>query len=701
MLTFQSVDHTFKFVSLKAVKSVFIAGTFNSWNSTATPMHLGADGRTWDVKLSLPTGKVLYKFVIDGTIWTTDPAAKREGDGNGNENSVFYALPGDYIRAAKRGDGAITASALGHVQESPYLNFDRGSLTIKIRLRPNDIASKFVVVNGRSFAMTEVTGDQVSTYAVAEVPWARRSKLSYTFWLSDGATSQYYGPAGLSAKASYFELSPATFMPITVPTWTEGAVVYSIFPDRFANGDKKNDPPNVKPWGSDPNWRDFNGGDIAGVRAHVPYLKGLGISGIYFCPIFESPVNHRYETTDYRKIDPAFGTNSELAQLTKELKSSGIRTVLDGVFNHTATQFFAFQDVVRNGANSPYTGWYWFKSFPVRVGENPNYVAWDNFPSLPKFNTNASGPKKYVLETAKYWNDHIDLAGWRLDVAQEVSQDFWRSFRKQVKSLNPEAWIVGENWGNSQQWLKGDQWDSVMNYPFTFNVVGFLKPGSQVTAHQFVGNLFANYNLYAPQVSRNLMNLLGSHDTARILNQLDGNTESRDLAAVIQMTWPGTPCIYYGDELGMNGGRDPQNRRCMDWELDSPKNPTLAMYKKLITVRNDTAELKHGEPVLLSDNGADGAFAFGRTFEGRTAVVAMNRSSRPVTVTVSRSKLGRNTGLLRVAYGANTFAKTATTISIRLEPMRATILVPDRGLQSSISLFSKKRATSIPVPEIQ
>ena len=696
IFAFQAIPHVFRFIADKPVTTVNIAGTFNGWDKAATPLHKTSDRKTWEVTLNLAPGKIQYKFVLNGSDWTLDPNSPHEGDGNGNENSYYLLRPSDYSQPARKGDGHIATSAVMHIQEVPYLNFDRGQLSLELRVRPSDVQAISVFVNGKRYRMTEFPGDDVYAIAKASVPWNRQTTLTYSFELSDGSLVKRYGTNGFSGKPSPFVLDSKKFRPITVPNWTEGTVLYSIFPDRFANGDKSNDPKNVKPWGSEPNYRDFNGGDIAGVRQHMAYLKSLGIGGIYFCPIFASPVNHRYETTDYRKVDPAFGTNEELKTLTHELKSNGIRTILDGVFNHTATQFFAFNDVVKKGASSPYTDWYWFKSFPVRIGENPNYVAWYNYPSLPKFNANGAGPKRYLLDTAKFWNQNIDIGGWRLDVAQDVSQDFWRAFRKQVKSLDPEAWIVGENWGNSQTWLKGDQWDSVMNYPFAFSVIGFLKPGSEVTPNQFLGNLFANYNLYTPQVSRNLMNLLGSHDTARVLTQLEGRSDLRDLAAVLQLTWPGTPCIYYGDELGMAGGKDPDNRRCVDWSLDNANNPTLNLYRQLISIRNSSEELKHGEPVQLGK--FEDSVVFGRTYQGKTAIVAINRSDTGTIVTIPRRILGPNTGNLKVAFGEGV-TQNKTTIVIRLDPMRAAILVPDRGLQSSTSPRSIEGATSIPRSE--
>ena len=466
---------------------------------------------------------------------------------------------------------------------------------------------------------------------------------------------------------------------IVVPAWVERSVIYQIFPDRFANGDKGNDPKGVVTWDAKPTYSNRFGGDFAGVGMHLPYLKQLGIDAVYFNPIFLSPTNHRYETTDYYKVDPQLGTNSEFIGITKRMKQAGIRTVLDGVYNHTATNFFAFQDVREKGADSKYTHWYWFKSYPVKVQENPNYVAWFNYPSLPKVNLLNPETKTYFLKVPVYWQQHAAVDGWRLDVGNEVPHEYWQAFRKTVKAEDPNTWIVGENWGESTPWLKGNEWDSTMNYQFREAVLGLVGKGRSGKPSEYFAKLMRTYSIYAPQVSRNLMNLLGSHDTARILNEVGGDRDLAKLAAVLQFTWVGAPSIYYGDELGMEGGADPDNRRGMRWDLVKPNNDFLALYQRLIELRSRSKILQSGSPIIVVSSDRMGWGVFGRELEGQLAVVAFNRSGSAQKVQFTLPAAYRKLRFQNALSNSTATPDSKGVISIMLAPKRAAILLPLSG----------------------
>ena len=308
--------------------------------------------------------------------------------------------------------------------------------------------------------------------------------------------------------------TPKLISRLSFPSWVEKTVFYQIFPDRFENGDKTNDPPNVAPWNSKPTGDSRFGGDIAGVQQHLPYLKNLGIGSVYFNPVFESPSNHRYDATDFKKIDPQFGTNAEFAALTKQMQSDGIRTVMDFVFNHSSTDFAPFADVRKNGANSAYKDWYLVKSFPVRVANPPNYLAWNGFAAMPKLNLTNPQTADYMLDLVDFWKKEVPLSGIRLDVADEVDIRFWRQLRTRVKALDPQMWIVGERWQDATPWLKGDQWDGAMNYPFRDANLAFFAE-NKTSPSQFATRLMELYNAYPPQVSRAMLNMLSSHDTPR------------------------------------------------------------------------------------------------------------------------------------------------------------------------------------------
>ena len=448
----EDVDHEFVFRANEKLQHVSLAGSFNGWNKDADPMALSPDGVTWKKRLRLKPGAYTYKFVLNGDRWIVDPKAKRNvDDGNGNTNSQVVIAPTTFAKSAVKGDGAITVSALKALTDPPYLNVDRGKLSLWLRTRSNDVAQVSVQVKGvGSIPMADVEGDDLFERYSAKVGWDRKHDLRYRFVLDDGKGSMVFGPAGLTPLAdrrcagfgNSYIVRASTFHPFVVPNWVEHSIIYQIFPDRFANGDKANDPPNVQAWDSRPSYNSYLGGDIAGIEGRLPYLKWLGVSTIYFNPVFLSPSYHRYETADYFKIDPIFGTNEEFIKLVGDLKRLGIRTVLDGVFNHTATTFPAFADVVKNGKDSKFTDWYTFKSFPVRITRNPNYLAWSNFASMPKLNYGNPDVRKYVLSVPDYWQSKAGIAGWRLDAGDEVAHDFWRAFRSKVKSLDKNAWIL-------------------------------------------------------------------------------------------------------------------------------------------------------------------------------------------------------------------------------------------------------------------
>ena len=473
--------------------------------------------------------------------------------------------------------------------------------------------------------LDKVSSDEVAEIWSGYVPWDRKSNLNYQFKITDGPKSWFFGPDGLASKPTKaFSIDQESFRPFEVPLWVEQSVIYQIFPDRFASAMVHE---GVQPWDTDPKWNTRLGGDIAGVKSKIGYLKQLGIKAVYFNPVFKSPSIHRYETTDYKQIDPLFGTNDEFVDLVKSLKKKGIGTVIDLAVNHTAIDFPAFADIRTNGEKSKYKDWYFIHSYPVKVQGNPNYDAWFGFPSMPKLNAKNPEVRAYLLDAISYWHRVAPIAGWRLDVPNEVDSSFWKAFRPSVKGYNPNAWIVGEIWGNGTPWLQGDQFDSVMNYPFRDAVVKFIAEGS-IRPSEFMQKMSVIDALYSPQVSRNLMNLLSSHDTPRFMTLCKNDPKLAKLGATLLLTWLGAPSIYYGDELGMDGDRDPQNRKGMKWSLDTSDNSLLLHYKKLIALRNSSSALQKGRvlPILMDDK--NGILSFGRIDGNDFVVVILNRSDK-------------------------------------------------------------------------
>ncbi len=429
-----------------------------------------------------------------------------------------------------------------------------------------------------------------------------------------------------------FVLGCASAQPV-VPGWAEDAIWYQIFPERFANGDSSNDPPGVQPWGGKPERDNYFGGDLKGVIDHLDYLQRLGVNALYLNPIFESPSNHKYHTKDYLKIDPNFGDENVFRRLVDECHRRKMRLILDGVFNHTGIHFFAFEDIKKNEEKSPYLKWYNIHSFPVSGPEKPNYEAWWGLGDLPKLMTGNPEVRNYLFDATTHWMK-TGIDGWRLDVPNEIPHEFWIDWRKLVKGENPEAYIVGEIWDDATAWLQGDQFDAVMNYRFRGGTVGFIAVRNQ-TASQFDSILQAQRAAYPGRVDYALQNLIGSHDTERFLTLCGSDVGRLKLAVLFQMTYVGAPMIYYGDEIGLEGGKDPDCRKTMEWDSTRWNRGLLGWYQKLVKIRNDNRVFRRGsyKTVLVDDKTR--AFAFTREDAAQKAVVFLNampgtRRVRPI-----------------------------------------------------------------------
>ncbi len=300
---------------------------------------------------------------------------------------------------------------------------------------------------------------------------------------------------------------------MSVPSWVQDSIFYQIFPDRFANGDKKNDPPNVQPWGSPPTIWDFQGGDLQGIIQHFDYILDLGVNALYLNPIFQATSNHRYNTTDYYKIDPKLGDKSDFHALLDLAHRHNIRVILDGVFNHCGRGFFAFADVLENHEHSPYRDWFHINRLPVDAfspGEARDYKAWWGIKSLPKFNTTNPGVRKYLQGVARYWIEQ-GVDGWRLDVPNEIDDDpFWNECRHLVKSANSDAYILGEIWTADRRWVGEGHFDGLMNYPFRECLLGMLAADGHDSSH-CVASMESLTTIYPPENVNAMYVPLGSH----------------------------------------------------------------------------------------------------------------------------------------------------------------------------------------------
>ncbi|WP_053217060.1 glycoside hydrolase family 13 protein [Virgibacillus senegalensis] len=418
-------------------------------------------------------------------------------------------------------------------------------------------------------------------------------RLRYAFCCESETETCYFSEGG------FFDYQPADIAnyfcfpylhsidSFTAPAWVKDTVWYQIFPERFANGDPALNPPGTLDWGSaDPTPENFFGGDFQGVMDHLDYLEELGITGIYFTPIFKAYSNHKYDTIDYMEIDPQFGDKQTFRRLVEACHNRGIRVMLDAVFNHSGYYFPPFQEVLTEQEKSRYKDWFHLREFPVTTGKEPNYATFGFVSSMPKLNTENPEVKNYLLKAAKYWIEEFDIDGWRLDVANEVDHSFWREFRQAVKSVKPDAYILGEIWHDSMPWLRGDQFDAVMNYPFTNSAVDFFAK-QKITASEFANAITKVLHMYPASVNETAFNLLGSHDTPRIATLAGGDKNKVKLLYLFQLSFVGTPCLYYGDEIGMAGGQDPGCRSCMEWETDNQDRELFTFVQLLIHLRKN------------------------------------------------------------------------------------------------------------------
>ncbi len=419
---------------------------------------------------------------------------------------------------------------------------------------------------------------------------------------------------------------------VHVPAWVKDAVFYQIFPERFANGDTTNDPPDVQPWGGAPTSTNYFGGDLKGIIDHLDYLRRLGVNALYLNPIFESPSNHKYHTSDYMKVDHNFGDEKTFKKLLDECHARGMHVVIDAVFNHTGVHFWAFEDVKKNEAKSKYLHWYNIHGFPVGPPDKPNYEAWWGMGDLPKLMTDSPEVRQYLFDATSHWMK-LGLDGWRLDVPNEMSHNFWIEWRKLVKAENPDAYIVGEIWDDATPWLKGDQFDAVMNYRFRGACVGFIAL-ENLNAFQFDSILQVQRSQYPPEVNFVLQNLIGSHDTERFLTLCKGDINKLKLAVLMQMTYVGAPMVYYGDEIGMVGGKDPDCRHTMIWDSTKWKGNLLAWYRTMCRLRDEHPVFRRGTFKTILVDTTNKLFGFVREDGSSKAIVILNNSITAHSVTV-------------------------------------------------------------------
>lgn len=450
------------------------------------------------------------------------------------------------------------------------------------------------------------------------------SRVAYYFQLfSEEESLCYFGDCyeltGTPTRADYFQL-PFNHRAdrMTVPEWTKDAIVYNIFPDSFADG-KRTISGGTEGSGL--------GGSLRGIAENIDYIEALGFNCIYLNPVFEAESYHRYDTLDYYRIDPHMGTEEDLRTLVREAHARGIRVILDGVFNHISSNHFLFRDVLENGKASRYYKCFYQlpekPSLPV-PGEEPQYTCFSYVPNMPKTNTADHWLRQYFCDVGVYWIREFDVDGWRLDVANELDDGFLRAFRTAVKRAKADAIIVGEVWENAAHYMKGDMLDSAMNYDFRRYCRRFFAEDA-VSAEVFDTNVSALLLRYHENALFAQLNLLDSHDVSRYLTLCGGDTERMELSVLFQMTFPGMPCVFYGDEKGLSGLIEQEYRQAMPWQR---QHPLEEVYRRLIALRKEKTALRYGDFKTVFASGK--AYSYSRTWKNTRVTVTVNLGATPI-----------------------------------------------------------------------
>lgn len=493
--------------------------------------------------------------------------------------------------------------AIQHIADSSYcFPISKNEIVLRLRTGKDDIAcarvlyeSKYVIGQKQKSAMMRkaYTGEIFDFYEVRLT--LEDTRLAYVFLVNDGEGDYYFSEDGITENYdftigfyNFFQypyINEADIMKC-VP-WMKTAVFYQIFVDRFYQGDKEKDISYINcEWGDIPTPKTFAGGDLKGIMEKLDYISQIGCNTIYLTPVFRSISNHKYDISDYYNVDRQFGTNADLKNLVKTAHQKGMRIVLDAVFNHCSDEISQFQDVLKKGKDSAYFDWFVIKGDKISK-KRDNYEIFAGCTYMPKWNTSNEEVQQYLIDIGTHYLTEYDIDGWRLDVSDEISHDFWRRFRSAIKGIKKDAVIIGENWHDANCYLRGDQYDSIMNYSFTKLCLDYFATGTK-NATQAAWKLNEILMRNTDTVNKMMLNLLDSHDTHRIYKELGKDRKKMKAALCLLYFFPGVPCIFYGTEILTEGGYDPDCRRCMDWSKTDMQGEYQDMYcllKKLAAIR--------------------------------------------------------------------------------------------------------------------
>ena len=494
--------------------------------------------------------------------------------------------------------------AMQHIPESKYcFAVNSNTMALRLRVSKEDFPDKIEVVYGGKYeyAKTQYSAPMERSYEDRLFAWYTAYitlddvRFVYIFKITEKGKVSYFSEDGLTDKFDFvlsfyncFQLAYINEADLLEPVeWMKTAVFYQIFVERFLMGNESKDKSyiNLK-WGELPTPKSFAGGDLEGITQKLDYLKGLGINAIYLTPIFQSASNHKYDISDYYKIDEHFGDKKVFKRLVESAHERGIKIVLDAVFNHCSEYIAQFQDVIKNGKKSPYFDWFVIHGDKIDR-EKVNYECFASCAYMPKWNTSNREVQNYLMGIATYWIKEYNIDGWRLDVSDEISHEFWRDFRRAVKAVKSDCVLIGENWHDANAYLHGDQYDSIMNYAFTKACLDFYCFGNFNTK-QFAEKLNEILMRNTDAINIMMLNLLDSHDTYRFITQSKSRDKLKSALALLFM-FVGAPCIYYGTEIALEGNFDPDSRRCMDWDRVGKESDVSTLVNELAKIKTSGA----------------------------------------------------------------------------------------------------------------
>ena len=507
---------------------------------------------------------------------------------------------------------------------------------------------------------------------------------------SFGATTDkklniYYGTSGIANFISPSEkwlYSKEDFKRHLVPDWVYGGVMYQIFPERFNYSDTNSLFEEKVEWGSTPKRLEFQGGDLYGIIDKLDYIQNLNVNILYLNPIFLSGSTHRYDTWDHFKVDPKLGGEKALEKLIDELHARKMKIIFDTSLNHVHPKHFAFQDIIKNGEKSKYKDWFTIYEYPVHLKHRPHlyentykvgwdgnekeykqylektfleteipvknidddgpivepsYKSWWGVPDMPKINYSCEDARKWALDVTAFWINNFNIDGWRMDVAKEIDLLFWKDFRKIAKDSNQNVLLFSEIFGDTSQWLQGDMFDGTMNYSFRESMVDYFAT-KRMNISEFSDSLANLYFMYSFKALSSCQNLLSSHDVKRFLNRCSDDSSIYG-PIFMQATFPGIAGIYYGDEIGLNGGNEPNNREAFPWNDEGSWDINLQNYiREIMNIKSSNNILKYGNFQLLPNQ--NDAIVFRRALRDKSLLCIFNRSENQKNIKIPSTAHG-------------------------------------------------------------